>query len=214
MNISLLVAGGNKTERLNTAKKIASEYSSSEDILILDASTDKGVAPTREFISKLNKKPYNSRLLTGVISEASNLTIEAQNTLLKTVEEPNETCRLILTAQSEYSLISTIYSRCQKIYLKFSGSFDQKLSEEILKSKLAARFELSEKLDLTDWVLYLRFLLKESIQNKHVSQELIGKLTKYIRLVEKVNSYSQIANQRLSRYLVVASIPKNIHTLA
>lgn len=113
MNTSILITRGSNVARSHEARKLAEEFSNSEDIILLDTSLNKGVAQTREFIANLNKKPYSSKLLSGVILEASNLTLEAQNTLLKTIEEPNNTSQLILTSQSEYSLLSTIFSRWQ-----------------------------------------------------------------------------------------------------
>lgn len=214
MNTSLLIVGGAKTERTKEAEIIAQDASKNEDILVLDATSEKGVAQTREFAAKLIKKPYSSKLLSGVILEANHLTTEAQNTLLKTIEEPNETSRLILTAHSEYSLLSTISSRCQKVYLEENVGETTNLPRNILDSDIAARLELAEKLDLEEWVSYLRSRLRKSVREGETPQTSLVKLAKYIRLVEKIGSHSQIANPRLSKYLTVISIPKGLESLA
>ena len=53
-----------------------------------------------------------------VIADASNLTLAAQNKLLKTIEEPREDCLFLFLATSEEMLLPTIKSRCQKIFLQ------------------------------------------------------------------------------------------------
>ena len=214
MKTSILITRGDSPTRSREARKLAEEFSNNEDIILLDTSLNKGVAQTREFIANLNKKPYSSKLISGTILEASNLTLEAQNTLLKTIEEPNSTSRLILTSQSEYSLLSTISSRCQKIYLQSSQTSNTGLVKKILTSKIADRLELSEKMGLEEWVSYLRSLVRKSIDHPEESKMLLVKLVKYTRFVEKVNSYNKIANSRLSKYLVVMSIPKGLKALA
>ncbi len=57
-------------------------------------------------------KPYSSRRKVYIINEGEKMTVQAQNALLKTLEEPPEyTVILILTANVE-SLLPTILSRC------------------------------------------------------------------------------------------------------
>lgn len=214
MNTSILISQGSKVARSHEARKLAEEFSNGEDIILLDTSLTKGVAQTREFISNLNKKPYSSKLLSGVILEASNLTLEAQNTLLKTIEEPKSTSQLILTSQSEYSLLSTISSRCQKIYLQSNPDFNIELPKNILVSKVADRLELAEKMNIDEWVSYLRTVVRKSIDRPDESKILLTKLVKYIRFVERISSYRQITNSRLSKYLTVMSIPKDLDSLA
>lgn len=52
-----------------------------------------------------------------IIEEASLLSLEAQNALLKTLEEPNEDTLFILTAPNKINLLPTIVSRCQQIWV-------------------------------------------------------------------------------------------------
>jgi DNA polymerase-3 subunit delta' len=53
-----------------------------------------------------------------LLADAQNMTREAQNALLKVLEEPPEGSMLILTATSEQALLSTIVSRCQVLPLQ------------------------------------------------------------------------------------------------
>lgn len=54
----------------------------------------------------------------AIIEQADNLTIEAQNALLKTLEEPPEGTVLILTASHQKALLPTIISRVQTIVVQ------------------------------------------------------------------------------------------------
>ncbi|MBI2285212.1 hypothetical protein HYU82_00085 [Candidatus Saccharibacteria bacterium] len=63
------------------------------------------------------KTPGGSAIRRVVLIENSqNLSIEAQNALLKILEEPNEDTMFLLTAPYELSLLPTIVSRCQHIW--------------------------------------------------------------------------------------------------
>jgi DNA polymerase-3 subunit delta' len=51
----------------------------------------------------------------GIINDAEGLTLQAQNALLKTLEEPAGSSLLVLVAVNATSLTSTILSRCQRL---------------------------------------------------------------------------------------------------
>lgn len=53
-----------------------------------------------------------------IIEDAQNLTIEAQNALLKTLEEPPADTKIILTITDMNSLRQTIYSRLQIVHIQ------------------------------------------------------------------------------------------------
>ena len=52
-----------------------------------------------------------------LVEDAQNLSTEAQNAFLKLLEEPNDDTLFVLTAPSELSLLPTIVSRCQHIWV-------------------------------------------------------------------------------------------------
>ncbi len=214
MNTSLIVCGGEKSERFEKAWELALSFSKREDILILDTTKERGINDTRNLTLKLSKKPYGSMFLTAIISEAQNLTLEAQNSILKVLEEPSSTSQLILTMPSEFSLLSTISSRCQKIHLKSETNSKSELPESILSSNISDRLDLSEKLDLEDWTLYLREGLRKLVIGRNDSKDLLKNLVKYLRLVERIQRHKQISNPKLSRYFAIITIPKGLELLA
>lgn len=69
----------------------------------------------RKLKTWISLKPYCARYKIGFILDAQLLTEEASNALLKTLEEPPIHSLLIIFADSTYSLVPTIVSRCQII---------------------------------------------------------------------------------------------------
>lgn len=66
----------------------------------------------RELQKKVAEKPIISSRKVYIINEADTMTQEAQNCLLKTLEEPPEFVTIILITSNENSLLTTIKSRC------------------------------------------------------------------------------------------------------
>jgi DNA polymerase-3 subunit delta' len=72
-----------------------------------------GVDVVRQFvINKVGVKPVRGRAKVFLIREADRITPQAQNALLKTLEEPPETTFLILLLSSLDRMLPTIRSRC------------------------------------------------------------------------------------------------------
>lgn len=94
------------------------------DIYIINDQTGWGIAEIRKIASFLSQKPYSHSSKLVIIYEAHKLNTEAQNSLLKTLEEPGDNNYLILTSTSPSALLPTILSRCQIIHLN-SGQKSQ-----------------------------------------------------------------------------------------
>lgn len=89
------------------------------DVITINASQSLiGINDVREFISRLQLLPSESPMLAGVISDASLLTIEAQQALLKTLEEPPPTAILFLGISQKNTLLPTVLSRLESVVLK------------------------------------------------------------------------------------------------
>lgn len=72
-----------------------------------------GVDDVRNIINEVNKKPYEGEKKVLILYRCDKLTIQAQNALLKTIEEPPRGVYLILLSDSLESILDTIKSRCQ-----------------------------------------------------------------------------------------------------
>ena len=85
------------------------------DTLVITTDTTTGIDHIRAVKHFLSSKPGVEEQKTALILQAETLTIEAQNALLKTLEEPGAEARIILVAPHTHSLASTIISRCQLV---------------------------------------------------------------------------------------------------
>ncbi len=77
-----------------------------------------GVDEIREIQGSVAIKPLYSKRKVYIIEDADNMTVQAQNCLLKTLEEPPSYVVLILTASNYESLLETIRSRAQRLSFK------------------------------------------------------------------------------------------------
>ncbi|MBN2453154.1 MAG: DNA polymerase III subunit delta' [Candidatus Omnitrophica bacterium] len=73
------------------------------------------IGDIRPVIEDSGLKPYESAKKAYIIDEANQLTEEASNALLKTLEEPSPQTVFILIAESAAALLPTIRSRCQAV---------------------------------------------------------------------------------------------------
>ena len=89
------------------------------DYKIIDIEQDEKsikINQIREMQIKISEKPIISHNKVYIINNADTMTIEAQNCLLKTLEEPPEYVTIILIGSDENSFLTTIKSRCTKIF--------------------------------------------------------------------------------------------------
>lgn len=70
-----------------------------------------GVEAARNVSADALKKPYGKKKKVYIIPDGENLTVEAQNALLKTIEEPPEYVVFIIVIPSASMLLQTIVSR-------------------------------------------------------------------------------------------------------
>jgi DNA polymerase-3 subunit delta' len=73
----------------------------------------------RGIIRKLSLKPAMAGVKAAIIDDAHLMNTEAQNCLLKTLEEPPGDSLIILVAQNQQRLLETIRSRCEVLQFNF-----------------------------------------------------------------------------------------------
>jgi DNA polymerase III subunit delta' len=96
------------------------------------------ISQIRDLIWKLSLKPYSAPLKMAIIDEAEKMNQDAQNCLLKTLEEPAKNTILVLISEHQETLLPTIISRCQIIKFFLVA---QKEIEDYLKNPPAGRQE-------------------------------------------------------------------------
>jgi DNA polymerase-3 subunit delta' len=73
------------------------------------------IARARAVIQRANTRPFGSRFDVFIFFDAHTMREEAQNALLKLVEEPPPHCALIFVTHNPESILYTIRSRCQHV---------------------------------------------------------------------------------------------------
>jgi len=74
-----------------------------------------GIEQIRDLVRDLSLTSYEGRGKVAVIEPANEMTVNAANSLLKTLEEPSGNALLILIVDKVGKLPATIFSRCQRI---------------------------------------------------------------------------------------------------
>ncbi len=90
------------------------------------------IEEVRQLQRDINLRPYEGRVKVFVIDNAHNLTPEAQNALLKTLEEPPKDSLIILISSKPALLFKTITSRCKSA--RFYPLDRRALEEELRRS--------------------------------------------------------------------------------
>lgn len=153
-------------------------------------------------------KPYSSPYKIYIVPEADLLTVQAQNALLKTIEEPPEYAVIFLLTENADSLLPTIRSRC--VMLKLRN----------IKDKLVKKY-LMEQLRIPDYQADLcaafaqgnigrAIMLAKSEHFNEIKEEAI-QLLKYIdemELHEVVSAIKEIGKYKLeiTDYLDIITI--------
>lgn len=157
------------------------------------------IAQIRKLQSDILVKPYKSYKI-YVIDEAQKMTVEAQNALLKTLEEPPKYAIIILITDNKESLLDTIKSRCEIIkftpipmqevasYLTMNGIDSKRASllANFSRGSMKKAIELSESEEFN--------LMREEVQ-KYVETFLNGNLIEIMDIQSNIEKYKdQITN--------------------
>lgn len=95
----------------------------------------------RELVKNVYEKPIISNRKVYIINDSNLMTKEAQNSLLKTLEEPPEYITIILITSNSSLFLPTVISRCSKIIFN-------KLNNEELKNILKQKYNYNTISDL------------------------------------------------------------------
>ncbi len=133
---TFLLTGGDLASRQNEIEKTISHLTSSflfgptnPDLFILDLPEESsiGIEQIREVTRFASIKPYSHTHKIVVINDSSRLTPQAQNALLKLLEEPPLFLLIFLASPTDQDLLPTVLSRCLHINL---GQLTPTLSKE------------------------------------------------------------------------------------
>ncbi len=131
-------------EREKKCKRILEGIS--PDVLMLTREEGKktiGVEATRDFCATAYLTPSELNFKMYIFDEADRITPQAQNALLKIIEEPPRGVYMLLLCENSLSLLSTVRSRAQKIRLQ---TFDEDELRRFAKSSAIPETQDEEKL--------------------------------------------------------------------
>ena len=89
-------------------------HSNSIDVLEIDGASNRGIDEIRQIIENVRYQPAKGRFKIYIIDEVHQVTKDAFNALLKTLEEPPSSVKFILATTEPHRLPETILSRCQR----------------------------------------------------------------------------------------------------
>lgn len=109
------------------------------DLIEIDAASNRGIDEIRDLKEGVRFTPTRLRYKVYVIDEAHQLTKEAANALLKTLEEPPAHAIFILATTEAHKMIATILSRCQRFDFRKLA-----VPELVLRLQAVAKLEEAE----------------------------------------------------------------------
>src|SRR5438270_2131882 len=83
------------------------------DVIEIDAASNRGINEMRELRENVRYRPVRDRYKIFIVDEAHQITNEAFNALLKTIEEPPPWVVFVLCTTEAHKIPATIASRCQ-----------------------------------------------------------------------------------------------------
>ena len=111
------------------------------DVIEIDAASNRGINEMRELRENVRFRPARDRYKVFIIDEAHQITSEAFNALLKTLEEPPEWVVFLLCTTEAHKIPVTIASRCQQFSFR-SVDFNelmQRMEEIATKEGIEAK---------------------------------------------------------------------------
>lgn len=217
---SYLIISPNRTKRQEEITSLVKKFGIAEiDILKFTDITSLGINDVKSLIKFFSKRPFVGKYKLAIIT-GDLLTIEAQNALLKTLEEPPEYGLIVIEATQPDLLLPTILSRCKLITLKpepetINISENEKFWTEILKSRLGERLFRTSVLTkdreatnnwLREQIIYIR--------SKLLSGDVNQKQLLYLTILKNLTSTrKQIAGNvslKLAIDHLLISLPNNL----
>lgn len=174
MHSFILIAKTQEKQQEHLAEFIKSHAISPFDVTTVSEEGSVGIEIVRKIQESIFLKPYKGTSKIVVVNNAEQLTTEAQNALLKLLEEPPSHTFIFLCSNREDVLLPTILSRCAVIKLSEekgmrSTQSDEKLTQDLdvlLEGDVAEKLVLAETLagdkeHLAQWFLAIMLFTRD-----------------------------------------------------
>ena len=161
----------------------------------------------RELMKLLALKPYSSRYRIAILDDFDEAYPQAQDALLKTLEEPSSHAVLLLMAKSTEKVLSTITSRCQIIRLRPApintvADLLQKNGASVQDASLLARLSSGR----TGWAMHA--LADESVMQGRgealdtLHQALMGNRAVRFAIAEDMDKFTKKEGKPALQYIL------------
>ena len=164
------------------------------DVLEIDGASNRGIDEVRQIIENVRYQPANCRFKIYIIDEVHQVTKDAFNALLKTLEEPPPSVKFILATTEPHRLPDTILSRCQRYDFRRIS-----LREIVHRLVTIAK---SEGLDITEGALVL--LAREADGSMRDAQSLLEQVLAFAQPTEGKDKSACVDESLLQEILGLA----------
>ena len=171
-----------------------------------------GIEDIKTIHKKIFLKPFKSETKAIIINDSHLLTIEAQNALLKILEEPPANTIIVISIPKKELMLPTILSRCKIIEIKeeqvsLTPPENSKLDIDlniILNGKVGDRLKIAQDVGtkeeaaiwLTKMSIFIRTKLIEDYSNSKYLN-LLSSLQKTNMIVQSTNVSQRVALENL-----------------
>lgn len=221
---SLLVISSDEKLKKEFIQSFCQKYTISKfDVWNLEKSTSHaksestqaiGIEDIRKLQEKIHLKPVKSTTKASVIHVDEGITNEAQNALLKLLEEPPQNTTIIITASKKEIFLPTVISRCkiitltqksqelsetelnQKLHLILSLP-SQTLGEKMVMAEKTAKSKEHAQKWLEEALIALHTELYNKVQEKNINEQYIKKTTAIANKYQKILTRIQTTNVNL-----------------
>lgn len=191
-------------------KKKTSQYISNflEDMKIDPLDTDfqtfeksLGIQDVRNIQKKISLKPFKGKTKSVIIDVYEGITLEAQNALLKILEEPPANTIIIIATAKKELILPTILSRCKivSLYEKGIGLTQEDYSQleknlnTILDGKTGDRLKIAEtisknKEELHVWFKKMAILIRTKLMEDNCKCKYLDFLREFQKTYKAISS--------------------------
>ena len=184
-------------------------FSSSPDIIELDAASNNGVDDIREIINNVRLAPNSMKIKVYIIDEFHMLSTSAFNALLLTLEEPPKDVVFILATTDIQSVPITVLSRCQRFDFK-------SISLNDIENRLKYVCE-QENIDITeDAIKEIALMSNGGLRDALSILDQLSSLDCQIDVNAVINNFGGVSNKKLKElfsYYETNDIGNVIHTI-
>lgn len=207
---SYVISSKNPDLAHDAAEKINKENKVDKfDIQNLEFEKALGIEDVRQIQKKIYLKPFRGEKKSTIIKLQNGATIDAQNSMLKLLEEPPPSSLIIILTDNYHAFLPTILSRVKIIEIKEKHEIDDSGLNQILEMEddgdaLYLAQEVSKEKEtaviwLENSILSARELMLENLEDKHEAlrlRKLIHKLelTHYDLKTTNVNTRLALEN--------------------